>query len=50
MFLVSVKMINYKWVRLMCTLRTHIKLFIFRNILSGIEKAVITFSILEKFF
>ena len=30
--------------------RTHIKLSIFRNILSGIEKAVITFSILENFF
>ena len=34
----------------MCALRAHIKLSIFRNILSGIEKVVITFSILEKFF
>ena len=32
----------------MCVLRTHIKLSIFRNIFSKIEKAVITFSILEK--
>ena len=38
------------WVRLMCVLRAHIKLSIFRNIFSGIEKAVITFSILEKIF
>ena len=37
-------------VRLMCALRAHIKLSIFRNILSGIEKAVITFSIFEKIF
>ena len=35
---------------LMCALRAHIKLFIFGNIFSEIEKAVITFSILEKFF
>ena len=35
-------------VRLICALRTHIKLSIFRNIFSGIEKTVITFSILEK--
>ena len=38
------------WVRLMCALRAHIKLFVFGNIFSGIEKAVITFSILEKMF
>ena len=37
-------------VRLMCALRAHIKLYIFRNIFSGTEKAVITFSILEKIF
>ena len=40
----------YLWVRLTCALRAHIKLSIFRNLFSGIEKAVITFSILEKFF
>ena len=34
----------------MCALRAHIKLSIFRNIFSGIEKAVITFSILKKIF
>ena len=34
----------------MCALMAHIKLSIFRNIFSGIEKAIITFSILEKFF
>ena len=34
----------------MCALRAHIKLSIFRNIFSGIEKAVITFSTLEKIF
>ena len=34
----------------MCALRAHIKPSIFRNIFSGIEKAVITFSILEKIF
>ena len=34
----------------MCASRAHIKLSILRNIFSGIEKAVITFSILEKFF
>ena len=34
----------------MCTLRAHIKFSIFRNILLGIEKVVITFSNLEKFF
>ena len=34
----------------MCALRAHIKLSIFRNIFSRIEKVVITFSILEKFF
>ena len=38
------------WVRLMCALRAHIKLSNFRNILSEIEKAVNTFSILEKKF
>ena len=38
------------WVRLTYPLRAHIKLSIFRNIFSGIEKAVITFSILEKIF
>ena len=30
--------------------RTHIKLSIFRNIFSGIEKTVITFLILDKIF
>ena len=34
----------------MCALRTHIKLSIFRNIFSKIEKVVITFSIIEKIF
>ena len=34
------------WVRLMCAL----KLSIFENIFSKIEKTVITFSILEKIF
>ena len=34
----------------MCALRAHIKLFIFRNIFSGIKKTVITFSIIEKIF
>ena len=34
----------------MCVFRIHIKLSIFRNIFSEIEKAVITFLILEKFF
>ena len=34
----------------MCALRAYIKLSSFGNIFSGIEKAVITFSILEKFF
>ena len=34
----------------MCALRAHIKLSIFGNILSEIEKADITFLILEKFF
>ena len=34
----------------MCALRAHIKLSIFRNIFSGIEKVVITFSIFEKIF
>ena len=38
------------WVRLMCALRAHIKLSIFRNIFSKIEKVVITFSILKKIF
>ena len=38
------------WVQLMCALMTNIKLFIFRNIFLGIEKAIITFSILEKIF
>ena len=42
--------IYIKMVRLMCALRAHIKFFIFRNIFLGIEKVVITFSILEKFF
>ena len=37
-------------VRLMCALRAHIKLSIFGNIFLGIEKTVITFSILEKIF
>ena len=35
---------------LMCAFRTHIKLSILGNIFPGIEKAVITFSIFEKFF
>ena len=34
----------------MCALRAHIMLSIFRNIFLGIEKSIITFSILEKFF
>ena len=34
----------------MCALRAHIKLSIFGNIFSGIEKIVIIFSILEKIF
>ena len=34
----------------MCALRAHIKLSVFGNIFLGIEKAVITFSILEKMF
>ena len=34
----------------MFALRAHIKFFIFRNIFLGIEKAVITFSTLKKFF
>ena len=34
----------------MCVLKTHIKLFIFRNIFLEIEKIVITFSIFEIFF
>ena len=34
----------------MYALRTHIKLSIFKNIFSEIEKTVITFSILEIFF
>ena len=34
----------------MCALRAHIKLSIFGNIFLEIEKAVNTFSILEKFF
>ena len=38
------------WVRLTCALKTHIKLSIFENILSGIEKTVITFLISEIFF
>ena len=41
---------NIIWVRLTCALRTHINFSIFINIVSGIEKAVITFSILEIFF
>ena len=35
---------------LMCALRVHIKLFIFGNIFSVIEKTVNIFSISEKFF
>ena len=34
----------------MCVLKVYIKLFIIRNIFSGIEKTVITFSIFKKFF
>jgi len=34
----------------MCVLRSHIKLLIFGNIFSEIEKAINTFSILEIFF
>ena len=34
----------------MCALRTHIKFSIFGNIFLEIEKAVVTFSILDKFF
>ena len=40
----------YIWVRLTCALRAHVKLSVFGNIFSEIEKAVITFSILEKIF
>ena len=43
-------MLIKKRVRLMCTLKAHIKFSIFRNIFSGIEKVIITFSILENFF
>ena len=43
-------MLIKKKVWLMCTLRAHIKFSIFRNIFSGIEKVIITFSILEKIF
>ena len=35
---------------LMCAIKKYINSSIFRNILLGIEKVVITFSILEKFF
>ena len=42
--------LHYKKVRLICALRAHIKLFIFINIFSKIEKTVITFLIFEKFF
>ena len=41
---------NKLWVRLICALMAHIKLSIFGNIFSGIEKTVNTFSIFEKFF
>ena len=34
----------------MCAFKAYIKLFIFKNIFSGIEKVVITFSIIEKIF
>ena len=34
----------------MYALRAHINLSNFENIFSGIEKAIITFSIFEKFF
>ena len=34
----------------MCALRAHINFYIFGNIFLEIEKVVITFSILEKFF
>ena len=34
----------------MCALRAHIKLSNFRNILSGIEKTINTFSIPDKIF
>ena len=34
----------------MCALRTYIKLSIFRKIFLRIEKTIITFSILNKFF
>ena len=37
-------------VRLMCALRVHIKLSIFENIFSVIEKTVNIFSISEKIF
>ena len=37
-------------VRLMCVLRAHIKLSMFRNIFSKIKKIVSTFSISEKYF
>ena len=43
-------LLNKNRVRLMCDLRAHIKLSISGNIFSGIEKTVVIFSILEKFF
>ena len=47
---VSMTDTNITWVWLICALKAQIKLSIFRNIFSRIKKAVITFSILEKFF
>jgi len=47
---ISIKLDNFKRVRLMCVLKAHIKLSIFENIFLGIKKAIITFLILNKFF
>ena len=46
----SPKATLYNWVRLMYALRAYINKFIFGKILSGIEKDVKTFSILDKIF
>ena len=40
----------YIWILLMCALRAHIKLSVFGNIFSRIEKVMTAFSISEKIF
>ena len=45
-----IRMFIIKRVGIMCVLRTHIKPFIFSNIVLKIEKVVNTFSILKKIF